>query len=42
MQAELYGILVDTTGAGFSSRFHARTGAPGCRGKIFSTENFDV
>ena len=31
MQAELYGILVDTTGAGFSSRFHARTGAPGCR-----------
>ena len=27
MQGEVYGIGADTTGAGFTSRFHARTGA---------------
>ncbi len=31
MQAELYGIAVWRVSPGFSSRFHARTGAPGLR-----------
>jgi len=39
MQAELYGIAIGTTGAGFSSRFHARTGAPGCRVRTLTSED---
>ncbi len=31
MQAELYGIGIDSVGPGFTSRFHARSGAPGVR-----------
>lgn len=31
MQAELYGLLVEDTAPSFSSRFHARSGAPGVR-----------
>lgn len=40
MQAGLYGIGVETTGAGFSSRFHARSGAPGCRMRRLSERDF--
>ncbi len=39
MQAEIYGIVVSTTGAGFSSRFHARTGAPACRAHLLTSED---
>jgi hypothetical protein len=39
MQGEVYGIGVDTTGAGFTSRFHARTGVPGCRTRVLSAED---
>lgn len=31
MQAEIYGITAETIGAGFTSRFHSATGAPGFR-----------
>ena len=41
MQAEIYGIVVGTTGAGFSSRFHARSGAPGCRVRILSRQDLE-
>ena len=41
MQADTYGILVGTTGAGFSSRFHARTGA-GCRARVLATEEINA
>jgi hypothetical protein len=39
MQGEVYGIGLDTTGAGFTSRFHARSGAPGCRTRVLSAED---
>jgi hypothetical protein len=32
-QAAIYGIHIDTTGAGFSSKFYARNGCPGIRAK---------
>jgi hypothetical protein len=38
-QAALYGIVVTATGAGFTSRFHATTGAPGCRTRVLSDED---
>jgi hypothetical protein len=38
MHAEIYGILVTTTGAAFSSRFHARTAAAGCRTHVLCAE----
>jgi hypothetical protein len=42
MQAELYGIgIEDRIGAGFSSRFHARSGAPGCRTRVVSPEDLE-
>ena len=41
MQAGLYGIVVGTTGAGFSSRYHARTAAPGCRVRRLSAEDLE-
>ena len=41
LQAEIYGMLVETTGAGFSSRFHARTGAPGVRCRYLTEDDFD-
>lgn len=39
LQAELYGCAVIDTGAGFTSRFHARSGAPGCRTRVLSAED---
>ena len=39
MQADPYGIVTGTVGAGFSSRFHARTGGPGCRVRRLSDED---
>ncbi len=39
LQGEIYGTLVGTTGAGFSSRFHGRTGAPGCRTRVLSEQD---
>jgi len=41
MQAQLFGILIGTTGAGYSSRFHARTASPGCRTRTLTQEDFD-
>jgi len=41
MQAELYGILTETTSAGFSSRFLASNGAPGCRCRYLSEDDFE-
>lgn len=38
-QAEVFGLAVDTTAAGFSSRFHAATGAPGCRTRVLSAHD---
>ncbi len=40
MQAELYGIITETTAAGFSSRFHASSGAPGVRCRVLTAEDF--
>lgn len=39
MQADAYGVVTGTVGAGFSSRFHARTGSPGCRVRQLSDED---
>lgn len=39
MQAEVYGILVNTTGAGFSSRFHGASGAVGCRTRVLTDQD---
>ncbi len=39
LQAEIFGLLIGTTGAGFSSRFHARSGAPGCRTRLLTAED---
>ena len=41
MQAELYGLTVETTAAGFSSRFLASNGAPGFRCRHLSEDDFD-
>lgn len=41
MQAQIYGILCDTTAAGYSSRFHAATGAPGVRCRRLEFGDFD-
>ncbi len=41
MQAELYGILILTTSAGFSSRYLASSGAPGVRCRYLTTNDFD-
>jgi len=41
LQAEIYGMLVEATGAGFSSRFHARTGTPGVRCRYLNEDDFD-
>lgn len=41
MQAALYGIVVETTAAGFSSRFLASSGAPGVRCKYLKPDDFD-
>ena len=38
-QAELYGISVETVNAGFTSRFHARTGSPGSRVRTITDED---
>jgi hypothetical protein len=40
MQAELYGIIVETTAAGFSSRYLASTGTPGYRCRFLSEDDF--
>jgi len=41
MQAEIYGITVTETSAGFSSRFHAKTGAPGIRCRHLGESDFE-
>lgn len=41
MQAGLYGILVETTAAGFSSRYLASTGAPGVRCRRLTEDDFE-
>ncbi len=41
MQAQIYGIVCDTTAAGFSSRFHAATGAPGVRCRKLDESDFE-
>jgi hypothetical protein len=40
LQAAVFGMVVETTGAGFTSRFHARTGAPGCRTRLITEADF--
>ena len=40
MQAELYGIVVETTAAGYSSRYLASNGAPGCLCRYLSEDDF--
>lgn len=41
MQAELYGIVIETTAAGFSSRYLASNGAPGVRCRYLWHGDFD-
>jgi hypothetical protein len=41
LQAELYGMRIHTTAAGFSSRFHAATGAPGVRCRTIDESCFE-
>lgn len=40
-QAAIYGIHIDTTGAGFSSKFYARNGCPGIRAKKLTQTEID-
>ena len=40
MQGEIYGLIVETTEAGFSSRFLASTGTPGVRCRYLVAEDF--
>jgi len=41
MQAEIYGVKVETTAAGFSSRYLASNGAPGVRCRCLKTDDFE-
>jgi hypothetical protein len=41
LQAEIYAIGVDTTEAGFSSRYLASSMQPGCRCRALTTNDFD-
>jgi hypothetical protein len=41
MQAQLYGMVIETTAAGFSSRYHAATGAPGVRARRLMEDDFE-
>ena len=41
MQAKLYGMVVENTGAGFSSRYLASTGVPGVRCRRLTKDNFE-
>ncbi len=41
LQGEIYGMVVETAGAGFSSRFHAKTGAPGVRCRYLKEDDFE-
>ncbi|MFC1591220.1 type V CRISPR-associated protein Cas12b [Thermodesulfobacteriota bacterium] len=41
MQAELYGMVVETTAAGFSSRYLASSGAPGVRCRYLKDDDFE-
>lgn len=41
LQAEIYGIGVETTEAGFSSRFLAASMQPGCRCRALTANDFD-
>jgi len=40
-QASIYGIHVDTTGAGFSSKFYARNGCPGVRATKLTAQDIE-
>lgn len=40
-QAAIYGIHIDTTGAGFSSKFYAKNGCPGVRAKKLTRADLD-
>lgn len=40
MQGEIYGLIVETTEAGFSSRFLASTGTPGVRCRYLVADDF--
>lgn len=42
MQAELYGITVETGAAGFTSRYDAPTGAPGVRCRRLNNDDFET
>jgi hypothetical protein len=39
MQGDLYGVRIGEVGAGFTSRFHASSEAPGVRGRVLSDED---
>ena len=39
MQGEIYGMVVETTGAGFSSRYHGASGAAGCRTRTLTEQD---
>ncbi|NQT40732.1 MAG: type V CRISPR-associated protein Cas12b [Planctomycetes bacterium] len=41
MQAEVYGLVVRKIGAGYSSRFHARSGAPGYRSRVLTAADLE-
>lgn len=41
MQAELYGITVEKVNAGFTSRYDAKTGAPGVRCRRLKEDDFE-
>lgn len=40
-QAAIYGIHIETTGAGFSSKFYAKTGTPGIRAKKLTSRDIE-
>lgn len=41
LQSEIFGLEIGNVGASYSSRFHARTGAPGLRANVFTIHTID-
>ena len=41
MQGDLFGIMVGSVGAGFTSRFHAASGAPGVRAHVVKASDLE-
>ncbi len=41
LQAQIYGIVIKTTAAGFTSRFHAASNAPGIRARMLKRSDYE-